>query len=197
MKEKTSNALQKIAKYMIYAGVLASLVFIGWRIVTKGEYERRELAQCEALAVSAAFAVCDALDSPALAAHVRENGATEFIIDHMKMPGHNVVAVTITPEAEGFAVHARAETNWNSRSPQKYEFTAVKGDGGVDYPKENAAAKAFLALNEYGDRATEKRLTFTFPHELHCPVPFDVIAIKANGLHETPLTVLRPVKHPR
>lgn len=194
MKEKTSNALQKIAKYLIFAGVIASFFFIGWRIVTKGEYERRELAQCEALAVSAAFAVCDALDSPALAAHVRENGATEFIIDHMKMPGHNVVAVTITPEAEGFAVHARAETNWNSRSPQKYEFTAVKGDGGVDYPKENAAAKAFLALNEYGDRATEKRLTFTFPHELHCPVPFDVIAIKANGLHETPLTVLRPVK---
>lgn len=194
MKEKTSNALQKIAKYLIFAGVIASLFFIGWRIVTKGEYERRELAQCEALAVSAAFAVCDALDSPALAAHVRENGATEFIIDHMKMPGHNVVAVTITPEAEGFAVHARAETNWNSRSPQKYEFTAVKGDGGVDYPKENAAAKAFLALNEYGDRATEKRLTFTFPHELHCPVPFDVIAIKANGLHKTPLTILRPVK---
>lgn len=194
MKEKTSNALQKIAKYLIFAGVIASFFFIGWRIVTKGEYERRELAQCEALAVSAAFAVCDALDSPALAAHVRENGATEFIIDHMKMPGHNVVAVTITPEAEGFAVHARAETNWNSRSPQKYEFTAVKGDGGVDYPKENAAAKAFLALNEYGDRATEKRLTFTFPHELHCPAPFDVIAIKANGLHETPLTILRPVK---
>ena len=194
MKEKTSNALQKIAKYLIFAGVIASFFFIGWRIVTKGEYERRELAQCEALAVSAAFAVCDALDSPALTAHVRENGATEFIIDHMKMPGHNVVAVTITPEAEGFAVHARAETNWNSRSPQKYEFTAVKGDGGVDYPKENAAAKAFLALNEYGDRATEKRLTFTFPHELHCPVPFDVIAIKANGLHETPLTILRPVK---
>lgn len=194
MKEKTSNALQKIAKYLIFAGVIASFFFIGWRIVTKGEYERRELAQCEALAVSAAFAVCDALDSPALAAHVRENGATEFIIDHMKMPGHNVVAVTITPEAEGFAVHARAETNWNSRSPQKYEFTAVKCDGGVDYPKENAAAKAFLALNEYGDRATEKRLTFTFPHELHCPVPFDVIAIKANGLHETPLTILRPVK---
>lgn len=194
MKEKTSNALQKIAKYLIFAGVIASFFFIGWRIVTKGEYERRELAQCEALAVSAAFAVCDALDSPALAAHVRENGATEFIIDHMKMPGHNVVAVTITPEAEGFAVHARAETNWNSRSPQKYEFTAVKGDGGVDYPKENAAAKAFLALNEYGDRVTEKRLTFTFPHELHCPVPFDVIAIKANGLHETPLTILRPVK---
>lgn len=194
MKEKSSNALQKIAKYLIFAGVIASLFFIGWRIVTKGEYERRELAQCEALAVSAAFAVCDALDSPALAAHVRENGATEFIIDHMKMPGHNVVAVIITPEAEGFAVHARAETNWNSRSPQKYEFTAVKGDGGVDYPKENASAKAFLALNEYGDRATEKRLTFTFPHELHCPVPFDVIAIKANGLHETPLTILRPVK---
>lgn len=194
MNEKTSNALQKIAKYLIFAGVVASFFFIGWRIVTKGEYERRELAQCEALAVSAAFAVCDALDSPALAAHVRENGATEFIIDHMKMPGHNVVAVTITPEAEGFAVHARAETNWNSRSPQKYEFTAVKGDGGVDYPKENAAAKAFLALNEYGDRATEKRLTFTFSHELHCPVPFDVIAIKANGLHETPLTILRPVK---
>lgn len=194
MKEKTSNALQKIAKYLIFAGVIASFFFIGWRIVTKGEYERRELAQCEALAVSAAFAVCDALDSPTLAAHVRENGATEFIIDHMKMPGHNVVAVTITPEAEGFAVHVRAETNWNSRSPQKYEFTAVKGDGGVDYPKENAAAKAFLALNEYGDRATEKRLTFTFPHELHCPVPFDVIAIKANGLHETPLAILRPVK---
>ena len=194
MKEKTSNALQKIAKYLIFAGVIASFFFIGWRIVTKGEYERRELAQCEALAVSAAFAVCDALDDPALAAHVRENGATEFIIDHMKMPGHNVVAVTITPKAEGFAVHARAETNWNSRSPQKYEFTAVKGDGGVDYPKENAAAKAFLALNEYGDRATEKRLTFTFPHELHCPVPFDVIAIKANGLHKTPLTILRPVK---
>lgn len=194
MKENTSNALQKIAKYMIYAGVLASLVFIGWRIATKGEYERRELAQCEALAVSAAFAACGALDSPALAAHVRENGATEFIIDHMKMPGHNVVAVTITPEAEGFAVHARAETNWNSRSPQKAEFAAVKSGDGVEFQKENAAAKAFLSLNEYGDRATEKRLTFTFPHELHCPVPFDVIAIKANGLHETPLTVLRPAK---
>ena len=45
MKEKTSNALQKIAKYLIFAGVIASFFFIGWRIVTKGEYERRELAQ--------------------------------------------------------------------------------------------------------------------------------------------------------
>ena len=162
MKEKTSNALQKIAKYLIFAGVIASFFF----------------------------------NDPALAAHVRENGATEFIIDHMKMPGHNVVAVTITPKAEGFAVHARAETNWNSRSPQKYEFTAVKGADGVQFP-EDGAAKAFLALNEYGDSATEKRLTFTFPHELNCPVPFDVIAIKANGLHETPLTILRPVKQPR
>ena len=193
MKEKTSNALQKIAKYLIFAGVIASFFFIGWRIVTKGEYERRELAQCEALAVSAAFAVCEALDAPQLAAYVQANGATEFVIDHMKMPGHNVVSVTITPEAEGFAVHARAETNWNSRSPQKYEFTAVKGADGVQFP-EDGAAKAFLALNEYGDRATEKRLTFTFPHELNCPVPFDVIAIKTNGLHETPLTILRPVK---
>ena len=49
MKEKTSNLLQKIAKYLIFAGVIASLFFIGWRIATKGEYERRELAQCEAL----------------------------------------------------------------------------------------------------------------------------------------------------
>ena len=194
MKEKTSNALQKIAKYIIFAGVIASLFFIGWRIITKGEYERRELAQCEALAVSAAFAACDALDDPALAAHVRANGATEFIIDHMKMPGHNVVSVTITPEAEGFTVLARAETNWNSRSPQKYEFAAVKGGGGVEYPKDDAMAKAFLALNEYGGRDTEKRLTFVFPHKLHCPVPFDVIAVKTNGLHKTPLTVLRPVE---
>ena len=84
--------------------MIASLFFIGWRIATKGEYERRELAQCEALAVSAAFAVCEALDAPELAAYVQANGATEFVIDHMKMPGHNVVSVTITPEAEGFSV---------------------------------------------------------------------------------------------
>lgn len=191
MEENTSNALKNLVKYFIYAGVVASLFFIGWRIATKGEYERRELAQCEALAVSAAFAACDALDSDALAAHVRENGATEFIIDHMKMPGHNVVAVTITPRGEGFLVLACAGTNWNSRSPQQAEFSAVKSRG-VEYQKENAMAKAFLALNEYGDRETEKRLTFTFPNERKCPVPFDVIAIKVNGLHQTPLTVLRP-----
>ena len=41
MKEKTSNALQKIAKYLIFAGVIASFFFIGWRIVPKGEDERR------------------------------------------------------------------------------------------------------------------------------------------------------------
>lgn len=193
MKENTSNALSILVKYLIYAGVLASLVFICWRIATKGEYERRELAQCEALAISAAFAACDALDDQALAEHVRENGATEFIIDHMKMPGHNVVSVMITPEAEGFSVLARAETNWNSRSPQKAEFHAVKGDG-VEYQKENAMAKAFLALNEYGDRETSKQLTFVFPNENKCPVPFDVIAIKVNGLHKTPLTVLRLAK---
>lgn len=190
MKENASNVLKKLVKYLIYAGVAASLVFIGWRIATKGEYERRELAQCEALAVSAAFAVCDALDGPALAAYVRENGATEFIIDHMKMPGHNVVSVTITPDGDGFSVLARAATNWNSRSPQEAEFSAFK-DSGVKYRQENAMAKAFLALNEYGDQETEKRLTFAFPNELKCPVPFDVIAIKVNGLHDTPLTVLR------
>lgn len=193
MKKNTSNALETLVKYLIFAGVAASLVFIGWRIATKGEYERRELAQCEALAVSAAFSALDALDSPALAAHVRENGATEFIIDHMKMPGHNTVAVTITPEEDRFIVQARAGTSWDSRSPQQAEFSAVKSGGAV-YQKENAMAKAFLMLNEYGDRETEKRLTFTFPDERKCPVPFDVIAIKVNGLHKTPLTVLRPAK---
>lgn len=192
MKEKTSNLLQKIAKYLIFAGVIASLFFIGWRIATKGEYERRELAQCEALAVSAAFAVCEALDAPQLTAYVQANGATEFVIDHMKMPGHNVVSVTITPEAEGFSVLARAETNWNSRSPQKAEFAARKTGGGVEYQRENEMANAFLTLNGYGDSETEKRLTFAFPHELNCPVPFDVTAIKTSGLHKTPLTVLRP-----
>ena len=101
------------------------------------------------------IAVCEALDAPELAAYVQANGATEFVIDHMKMPGHNVVSVTITPEAEGFSVLARAETNWNSRSPQKAEFTARKTSGGVEYQRENEMANAFLALNGYGAPETE------------------------------------------
>lgn len=195
MRERASEIAQKIAKYLIFAGVLASFVFIGWRIVTKGEYERRELAQCEALAVSAAFAACVALDEPPLAAYIRENGETLFVIDHMKMPGHNVVSVTLSPEGDGFSVLARAETNWNSRSPQKAEFALKKTASGTDFP-ENGMAKAFLALASYDGREDAKRLTFTFPHERKCPVPFDVVAVKADGLHKTPLTVLVPEKRP-
>ncbi len=192
MKESTSNTIQEIVKYLIYAGVIASIFFIGWRVATKGEYERRELAQCEALAVSAAFTAAGALDKPELAAYIRESGATEFIIDHMKMPGHNVVSVTISPEGGGFSVAARAATGWNSRSPQHYEFTVYKDGGGLQFPDESKTAKAYLALNAEGAPAAEELLTFTFPHEQKCPVPFDAEAAEISGLGDRPLIVLLP-----
>lgn len=177
---------------MIFAGVIASFFFIGWRVATKGEYERRELAQCQALALSAAYAACGALDSPALAAYIKENGATKFIIDHMKMPGHNVVSVTIAPEGEGFFVTACAETGWNSRSPQKAEAAAVKNKDGISFAEKSAMADAFLCLAARGSDA--ETLTFTFPHERKCPVPFYVTAERTGGLYKTPLTVLRLAK---
>ena len=179
---------------MILAGVIASFFFIGWRVATKGEYERRELAQCEALAVSAALASCGALDDETLASYIREHGKTTFIIDHMKMPGHNVVSVSLEPRGDGFFILARAETNWNSRSPQWAEASALKNKNGSSLVKESAISKAFLGSANERKLSTETRLTFTFPYERECPVPFDVIATKAEGLHKTPLTVLRLAK---
>lgn len=193
MKEKTSRLLQKAAKYLIFACVLASFVFIGCRIATKGEYTENELARCQALAISAVQAACDALDSRPLASYVDENGETEFIIDHKKMPGHNVVSVKIAPLGGSYRVLAVARTGWNSRSPQQAEAEAVKKGPEVRFKEENAMLKAFRVLAAR-EKEKEQKLTFTFPDERECPVPFDVTAVTAYGLYKAPLVVLRAAR---
>lgn len=195
MKAGTSEFIQKAAKYAIFAAVLASFVFIGYRVATKRAYVRHERGQCDVLAVSAALSAASALSaSDKLADYITGYGPAEFIIDHMKMPGNNVVSVRLSRNGGGFEVESKASSGWNSRSPQSSEFCIfLSMDGEIEFTgsaEQKAAAETLLSLHKPEENG--KNLLFTFPYERPCPHPFNVIAVKhAEGGEEFYILIYR------
>ena len=190
-------------KVLFAAAVIASLVFFCWRAANKGAYTEHETAQCEAFAVSAAAAAAEALScDPELAALVRESGKAEFVADHKKMPDNCLISAVITSRGDDFVIETTAASGWNSRSPQKADFSLTLTPNGIVYgdaeSEERAARAAELIdspemtgsgaengfVQKIGDflrsilpvKETEKRNEhiFTFPHERPCAAPFKV-----------------------
>ncbi len=194
MSVKNSSILEQTAKYLLFAAVIASFFFFGWRVATKRAYVEHEKAQCEALAVSASLTAAEALsENAALARLVKELGRAEFVTDHMKMPGNNTVSVTIAAAGGGFTVSSQAASGWNSRSPQSAEFSLTLLTSGISYANEadKKIAARLLAAREAAVRNGEaKKHIFTFPHERPCPVPFAAAAAKAAGLSGEPVYIL-------
>lgn len=173
--------IQKAAKYAIFAAVLASFVFIGYRIATKRAYVRHERGQCDMLAVSAALSAVSALSAlDGLGAYVTGYGPAEFVIDHMKMPGNNVVSVRLFRNSGGFEVESKASSGWNSRSPQNSEFRiSISVDGEVEFTgSDRQKSTAETLLSRHHPDKNGKDLLFTFPYERPCPYPFNVMAVK-------------------
>lgn len=194
--KRLSETLSETAKYLFIAAVAASFVFIGWRIVTKRSYEAQERLQCRVLAASAALSAAEAVQEPALAASVREEKISEFIIDHMKMPGNYVVKVTIHAEKDGsFKIDSAAATGWNTRSPQDAAFE-MKTDGfgktsfGGAEEKKLAGVIAALRKDKKTAFIKNKRLVFTYAFEKPCPAPFEASAAKSSGFSEEPVVLL-------
>lgn len=190
------SAAERAAKYLIFAALFASFLFIGWRIATKGDYVEHEKAQCEAFAVSAALTAADALlENEALARLAAELKKAEFAADHMKMPGNNVISVTISADGDDFIIKSKAASGWNSRSPQSAEFELRLTPGGISYGSEvdrNRAARVIAAGKSAVKPDKAKEQIFTFPHERPCPAPFTAIPAKTRELSEEAVFVLIP-----
>ena len=172
MSVKISSIAERTAKYIFSAAVIASFVFFGWRVMTKGAYVEHEKAQCEAFAVSSALTAAAAVsEDGTLARLVKELGKADFVADHMKMPGNNTISVTIIAEGGDFMIRSNAASGWNSRSPKRAErvHSAIAGASGSDTAAEH---------------------TFTFPHEKPCPAPFTAITAKAEGISKEAIYLL-------
>ncbi|MEG1823982.1 MAG: hypothetical protein RRY12_10100 [Cloacibacillus sp.] len=193
---KISHAAAIAAKYLFITAVLASFVFIGYRIATKRGYEAHEQLQCRALAVSAALVASQAAEKDgALASLVDKEGEVRFIVDHRAMPGNYVVSVAIKNTSDGArAISAEAESGWNSRSPQKAAFSLKTKNGVLAFSdaRQEEYAKLFLELQKSTELKKVKngRLTFTYPFEKPCPAPFSAEALESARFSEGPVIIL-------
>lgn len=195
MLNKISSAVALIVKYCIFAAVLASFVFIGWRIVTKGAYVRQERFQCRAVAVSAARTAAEALlRNGAAARAVSSAGGAEYIVDHMNMPGNYIVVAKISPHGKGFAIETEGASGWNSRSPQKYLCSAeLSSEGKLSFAKKEDAefSAAIEAALPTAVRAKKKKLlSFVYPFEKKCPAPFGGEALEIRLKDNTAVVIV-------
>ena len=195
MSVKISSIAERTAKYIFSAAVIASFVFFGWRVMTKGAYVEHEKAQCEAFAVSSALTAAAAVsEDGTLARLVKELGKADFVADHMKMPGNNTISVTIIAEGGDFMIRSNAASGWNSRSPQSAEFNLkLNSDRHISYENEADAKRAERvrsAITGASGSDTAAEHTFTFPHEKPCPAPFTAITAKAEGISKEAIYLL-------
>ena len=112
------SIFQKFLAGLFALMVLASFVFIGYRIATKGDYTAREKEQCRLLSMSAARCAADASeDNPKIWDQFAEETFT-IIIDHRIMPGNWVIKITAHKKSDSTEITSEGLSGWNSRSPQ-------------------------------------------------------------------------------
>ncbi|WP_281680456.1 hypothetical protein [Synergistes jonesii] len=195
MRVKIAELTGKAAKILILAAVLASFFFIARRITTKEAYIAHEKAQCRAIAISAALCAADAaLSDPAVASLVKESGALEYISDHQKTPDNISVSVTISSNGGKSLIRSRSASGWNSRSPQRSEFSAVLDEDGKTLFRTEGDAEAARLITEarkkIGAEEKLKEHTFTFPNERPCPAPFAAKSALVDCLGEKKIWII-------
>lgn len=195
MRVKIAELTGEAAKILILAAVLASFFFIGRRIATKEAYIAHEKAQCRAIAISAALCAADAAASdPAVASLVKESGALEYISDHQKTPDNVSVSVTISSNGGKSLIRSRSASGWNSRSPQRSEFSAVLDEDGKTLFRTEGDAEAARLITEarkkIGAEEKLKEHTFTFPNERPCPAPFAAKSALVDCLGEKKIWII-------
>lgn len=195
MRVKIAELTGKAAKILILAAVLASFFFIARRITTKEAYIAHEKAQCRAIAISAALCAADAAASdPAVALLVKESGALEYISDHQKTPDNVSVSVTINSNGGKSLISSQAASGWNSRSPQRSEFSVILDEDGKTLFKREEDAEAARLITEARKKiGTEEKLkehTFTFPNERPCPAPFTAKSALVDCLGEKKVWII-------
>lgn len=195
MRVKIAELTGKAAKILILAAVLASFFFIARRIATKEAYIAHEKAQCRAIAISAALCAADAAASdPAVASLVKESGALEYISDHQKTPDNVSVSVTINSNGGKSLISSQAASGWNSRSPQRSEFSVILDEDGKTLFKREEDAEAARLITEarkkIGAEEKLKEHTFTFPNERPCPAPFTAKSALVDCLGEKKVWII-------
>lgn len=169
---------QKFLASIFFVLFVASLVFMGHRIMTKSEYERREAEQCRILAVSAADAFIGFVAASPDITDKLASGDILLIIDHKLIPGNWNISVTAKRGGAGLAVETTVKSGWNTRSPQEYTCRAKAFDDGAAFSdaKDKRTAEA---VREVVPAKRDKRLLFAYPDErLECPVKLEVRASK-------------------
>lgn len=169
---------QKFLASIFFVLFVASLVFICHRIMTKGEYERREAEQCRILAVSAADAFAGFIIASPDIPDKLASGDIMLIIDHKLIPGNWNISVTAKRGVAELAVETTVKSGWNTRSPQEYTCRAKAASGGAVFSNEKDKRTA-EAVREVIPAKKDRQLLFTYPEErLECPVKLEVKASK-------------------
>ena len=143
--------------------ILASFVFMGFRIAAKPAYSEHELKKCQVMAVSAVDIIAQKLeDSPLF---LTKFGSSKIILtaDHKKMPDNLVVKLEITDYGKYASVSSKVNSGWNSRSPKEYICTAkIYNDNGKNRIVYDAVECENIAVSIIQTDFNEKKNTIEF-----------------------------------
>ncbi|MEG1799928.1 MAG: hypothetical protein RR214_07065 [Synergistaceae bacterium] len=176
--------------------VAASIIFFGYRIVTKPAYKANEMRQCKLLAASALSILTEeTIKSPNM---WEKFGSDDIflIIDHKKMPGNWVIKVEVKREAGKIHITSSAASGWNSRSPQEASFSAAVTGGEAENntaaysEKETADLASEIASAKSTPYRDNEELLFVLPDERK--VTPARIAARPEKITGSKLIILRP-----
>lgn len=185
MIAKLLRLLGAAGKALLTVALIASFIFIGWRIWTRNAYIAHEKEQCAVLAAGAALSSAEsALADEALLRQLQKNETLLYTTDHMKLPGNYNIKVTLSLEGAAVKAAALAESGWNSRSPQKSEASVLlkkKGKAVLMLPKQQKEAEELLFAASNGNPV--KTVVFCYPFERKCPAPYklQVVSCRLKG----------------
>jgi hypothetical protein len=161
MKNEKMPLLQKFLASLFALMFVASLVFMGWRIIHKKDYVEHEREQCRLLAVSAAASLADWNGAvPDMWSRIA-SGDSIIIIDH-RLIQDNWSITAARKRAGGLTV--KVSSGWNSRSPQEYVCRGRIAGGGFVFDQESdqRTAETLRAVNP---SPHDKVLPFAYPDE--------------------------------
>jgi len=160
MKNEKLPLLQKFLASLFALMFVASLVFMGWRIVHKKDYVAHEQEQCRLLAVSAAVSLADWNAAiPDMWSRIASADAL-IIIDHMLIQDNWSISAAEKRRDGGLTI--KVSSGWNSRSPQEYVCRGRIARSGFVFDKKSdqRAAESLLSVKT---ASRDKTLPFVYP----------------------------------
>lgn len=157
--------LQKLIAAAFLVMVLASFCFIGYRIITKSEYEENQIKQANILAVSVINTLAEKSLKDISLWDKFDSDNFIIIIDHRTVPGNWVLKTSIKKNMDHVNIESTVDSGWNSRSPiSKVVSAKVFMDGKVVFDDIKASDQV---KKLHADNAGKKHVYvfFRFPDE--------------------------------